>query len=99
MLIRSKFEGYSRDGIRLYPCDDGGNQQSPASSQTSISELPDWARGYAKDALAKTAALTDTSQNPYKVYGADRIAGFVGCRRHRKGTGECRRGNSLQIWT
>jgi len=76
MLIRSKFEGYSRDGIRLYPCDDGGNQQSPASSQTSISELPDWARGYAKDALAKTAALTDTSQNPYKVYGADRIAGF-----------------------
>jgi hypothetical protein len=74
MLIKTKFDGYSKDGIRLYPCDDGGS--SAPSTQTQISELPEWAKGYAKDTLAKTAALTDTSQNPYQAYGANRIAGF-----------------------
>ena len=54
----------------------GGGSPSPSSSQTQISELPDWAKGYAKDTLSKTAALTDINQNPYKTYGADRIAGF-----------------------
>jgi hypothetical protein len=39
-------------------------------------ELPDWAKGYAKDTLAKGAALTDISQNPYQQYGGERIAGF-----------------------
>ena len=74
MLIKTKFEGYARDGIRLYPCDDG---KDPApTTQTQVSELPDWAKGYAKDALAKTAALTDINQNPYQTYGANRIAGF-----------------------
>jgi hypothetical protein len=75
MLIKTKFDGYSKDGIRLYPCDDGGSS-APSQTQTQISELPDWAKGYAKDTLAKTAALTDTSQNPYQAYGANRIAGF-----------------------
>jgi len=55
---------------------DGGGGSSPSQTQTQISELPDWAKGYAKDTLAKTAALTDTSQNPYQAYGANRIAGF-----------------------
>ena len=55
---------------------DGGGGGSPSSSQTQISELPEWAKGYAKDALAKTGALTDTTQNPYQTYGKDRIAGF-----------------------
>ena len=55
---------------------DGGGGSAPASSQTSVSELPEWARGYAKDTLGKAAALTDVSQNPYQAYGADRIAGF-----------------------
>ena len=55
---------------------DGGGGSSPSSSQTQISELPEFARGYAKDTLAKTAALTDISQNPYQTYGANRIAGF-----------------------
>ena len=77
MLIKTKFEGYTRGGVRLYPCDDGGGgSSSPSQTQTQISELPDWAKGYAKDTLAKTAALTDTSQNPYQAYGANRIAGF-----------------------
>lgn len=61
-------------GGRIYG---GGSPSTPAdTSQTSISELPDWAKGYAKDTLAKTAALTDPSQNPYKQYGGERIAGF-----------------------
>ena len=54
----------------------GGGSPAPASSQTSVSELPEWARGYAKDTLGKAAALTDVNQNPYQAYGADRIAGF-----------------------
>ena len=55
---------------------DGGGSPAPSSSQTQISELPDWAKGYAKDTLAKAGALTDISQNPYKPYEANRIAGF-----------------------
>jgi hypothetical protein len=39
-------------------------------------ELPEWARGYAKDTLAKGAALTDINKNPYQQYGGERIAGF-----------------------
>ena len=54
----------------------GGGSSAPASSQTSVSELPEWARGYAKDTLGKAAALTDVNQNPYQAYGGNRIAGF-----------------------
>ena len=64
-----------KEGGRIIYGGGGGGSSAP-SKTTQISELPDWARGYAKDALAKTAALTDTSQNPYKAYGKDRIAGF-----------------------
>jgi len=61
-------------GGRIYG---GGGSSAPAdTSQTSISELPEWARGYAKDTLAKTAALTDVNQNPYQQYNQPRIAGF-----------------------
>jgi len=74
MIIGNKFSGYSRDNIRLYPMDGGGS--SPSQTQTQVSELPDWAKGYAKDTLGKTAALTDINQNPYQTYGANRIAGF-----------------------
>jgi hypothetical protein len=49
---------------------------APSDKQTSITELPEWARGYAKNTLAKGAALTDINQNPYQQYGANRIAGF-----------------------
>lgn len=54
----------------------GGGGQQPAQTQTTISELPEWARGYAKDTLAKASALTDVNQNPYQQYGGNRIAGF-----------------------
>ena len=50
---------------------------SPApSSTTQVAELPEWAKPYAKDVLAKGAALTDIGKNPYQAYGGQRIAGF-----------------------
>ena len=65
-----------KEGGRVVYGDGGGGGSSPSQTQTQISELPDWAKGYAKDTLSKTAALTDTTQNPYQAYGANRIAGF-----------------------
>ena len=59
--------------IRLY--DMGGSPSTPEKT-TTVVELPDWAKGYAKDTLAKGSALTDINQNPYKQYGGERIAGF-----------------------
>ena len=64
-----------KPGGRVYG--GGGSSSQPAdTTQTTTQELPEWARGYAKDTLAKASALTDISKNPYQVYGADRIAGF-----------------------
>ena len=51
----------------------GGGGGDSTQTQTQITELPEWARPYAKTTLEKTAALTDT---PYKTYDAPRIAGF-----------------------
>ena len=65
-----------KEGGRIIYGGGGGGGNEPAQTQTQISELPEWAKGYAKDTLAKTSALTDISQNPYQAYGADRIAGF-----------------------
>lgn len=59
--------------IRLY--DMGGSPSTPEKT-TQVVDLPDWAKGYAKDTLSKTAALTDISTNPYQQYGGERIAGF-----------------------
>jgi hypothetical protein len=56
----------------------GGSQPSnTTSTSTQTAELPEWARGYAKDTLAKGAALTDINQNPYQTYNQPRIAGFT----------------------
>ena len=76
MLIPNKYNGYSRDGCRLYYFDMGNSQPSTPEKTTQVTELPEWAKGYAKDTLAKGAALTDINQNPYKNYGGQRIAGF-----------------------
>lgn len=72
MLIKSRFEGYSRDGIRLYPCDDGGGGGQQSSTQTQ--DLPDWAKPYAQEVLGKGAALSDA---PYQAYTGERIAQFT----------------------
>ena len=53
-----------------------GNPSSPPASQTQISDLPAWAKPYAKETLGKAAALTDINQNPYQQYTGERIAGF-----------------------
>ena len=65
---------FKREGgkIKLY---DSGSQSQP-SETTQTTDLPDWAKPYAKDTLAKGAALTDISKNPYQTYGGERIAGF-----------------------
>jgi len=52
------------------------SQPSVPDKTTQTVELPEWAKPYAKDTLAKGAALTDINQNPYKQYGGERIAGF-----------------------
>jgi hypothetical protein len=55
----------------------GGGGSAPANTtQVQTSELPVWARGYAKDVLAKGQALTDITKNPYQTYGGERNAGF-----------------------
>lgn len=56
--------------------DDGGGGQPANTTSTATQELPEWARGYAKDVLAKGQALTDINQNPYQTYGGERTAGF-----------------------
>lgn len=55
---------------------DMGNNQQPVAEQKATTELPEWAKPYGKDILAKGAALTDVSQNPYQTYNQDRLAGF-----------------------
>lgn len=52
---------------------DGGGGGSGTGTQTQISELPEWAKPYAKTTLEKGAALSET---PYQTYNAPRIAGF-----------------------
>ena len=51
----------------------GGGGQPAQTSQTQTVELPEWARPYAKETLAKTSALTGED---YKPYEGERIAGF-----------------------
>jgi hypothetical protein len=51
-------------------------QQAPAAEQKAVTELPEWAKPYGKDILAKGAALTDVNQNPYQTYNQERLAGF-----------------------
>lgn len=72
MLIRNKFSGYAADGTRVYRFGGGGGSSTPQTT-TTTAELPEWARGYAQETLAKGQAL---SSQPYQTYGAERIAGF-----------------------
>jgi len=54
----------------------GGGSSTPSSTTVSSTELPDWAKGYAKDTLANAVNLTDINKNPYQTYSQPRIAGF-----------------------
>lgn len=82
MIIGNKFSGYSADNRRLYPMDGGGGSQT--GTQTQITELPEWARPYAQQILAKGSALTESAQPA--VYGAQRYAGLGDLQKQAIGT-------------
>ena len=54
--------------------DGGGGGGGQPASQTQVSDLPEWAKPYAKETLGKGQALTQT---PYQAYGGERQAGFT----------------------
>lgn len=58
-----------KPGGRIY----GGGGSAPAQQVVSSSELPEWARPFAQQALSQGQALT---AKPYQTYGENRIAGF-----------------------
>jgi len=72
-VLKTLFKYLTGQQFTLYMDGGGGGGGSGTGTQTSISELPEWARGYAKDTLEKGAAL---SEKPYQTYDRDRIAGF-----------------------
>jgi hypothetical protein len=74
MLIKTKFEGYSRDGVRLYPMDGGGAPAQPTSTTSTQTSIPEYAKPYVEKMLGKTEALSET---PYQTYDRERIAGFT----------------------
>ena len=57
-------------GKVIYGSGGGGGS---AEKQTTIVDLPEWAKPYAKESLGKAAALTST---PYQTYGGERTAQF-----------------------
>jgi hypothetical protein len=74
MLIKTKFEGYARDGVRLYPMDGGSSAPAQPTSTTSTqTSIPEYAKPYVEKMLGQTEALAGT---PYQTYDRERIAGF-----------------------
>jgi hypothetical protein len=73
--IKFILESLRRSGVFGLYLDSGGSSSAPAS-QTQVSDLPEWAKPYAKETLGKAAALTDINQNPYQTYGGEKVAGF-----------------------
>jgi len=92
MIPRLKTEGYSLDGIRIYPMGGGGGGQAqPTQSTVTNTNIPEYARPYVETMLGATQQqLFDTSPNasggtditgikPYQPYSqnpADYVAGF-----------------------
>jgi len=84
MLIPNKFNGYARDGRRVYPMGGGGGGGGD-STQTQVVDLPGWAKPTAERSLAKAEALT--TDRPFQTYGQfarqqgmdpTQVAGFSG---------------------
>ena len=76
MLIKTQFEGYARDGVRLYPMDSGGDSApaQPTSTSSTQTSIPEYAKPYVEKMLGQTEALSAT---PYQTYDRQRIAGFT----------------------
>lgn len=73
MIIRNKFNGYSADGIRLYPGGDSGGSSAPSQQSVSQTSIPEYAQPYVERMLGKAEAYTNA---PYQAYGGERIADF-----------------------
>ena len=69
MIIHSKHNGFVKGVRRVY---DSGS--SGPSETTQKVDVPDWAKPYAQETLAKASAL---SQAPYQAYTGDRLAQFT----------------------
>ena len=66
-----------KEGGRIIYGGGGSGGGGMPAQQTQVSDLPEWAKPYAKETLGKTQALTDVNQNPYQTYGGERTAGFT----------------------
>jgi hypothetical protein len=76
MRIPSKFEGYSRDGIRLAHIDFGGGGGGGGGNTTATtysSNVPEYAKQPFMEMIGKAEALT---QAPYQAYTGERVAQF-----------------------
>jgi hypothetical protein len=85
MIIKSKHNGYSRDGIRLYHMDLSDDpapdtttriteQGKTTENRTSSTKLPDFVTSNARDIFAKAKTIGDT---PYTAYTGNRVAEFT----------------------
>lgn len=75
-ILKTLFKCLTGQQFTLYMDGGGGGGGGQPSTTTQTQELPEWARGYAQNVLAKGAALTDISQNPYQAYKGPRVADF-----------------------
>ena len=69
-------------GKIIYGTGGGGGQPE---KQTTVVDIPEWAKPYAKESLGKAAALTST---PYQAYGGERIAQFTPLQKQAFGRAE-----------
>ena len=75
MIIRNKYNGYSADGVRLYPLGGGGNS-GPTQSTVTQSNIPEWLRPQVETVLGgATKQLFQTNEIPGV---ADPETGVVG---------------------
>jgi hypothetical protein len=62
----------------------GGGGGTP-EKQTTVVDIPDWAKPYAKESLGKASALSNV---PYQTYGGERIAQFTPMQKQAFGRAE-----------
>lgn len=83
MIIPSKHTGHTRDGVRRV-FDSGGGGGAPSETTQKV-DVPDWARGFAKEGVGAASSLVfnrDAAGNitgfkPYETYTGERTAQFT----------------------